>query len=316
MKVLYILSSPHGGSTLLSLVAGNHPLVANLGEVSFIPKHLALTGKCTCGDVLAECTEWKEVFDIILSSTGVDMRTSPYDLYLGDAIQTKGGSRTDSAYQTHWRKNLARVRSIIDRAALKIPPWGGIEWRTLPSIKKSVDNTMELYNAAAEAWDKEVIVDASKFPRKAIHLYQKYPDNVRILHLVRDGRGVTASRMKYMPAEGAAIRWRHYHHLTMDMLHKWVPAEHRMTMRYEDFVKSPESSMEGLCDWIGIPYQKEMLEFSNELVVHSAGGNPARFNISGGIKPADEKWRTLLDKEMLQKFDGIGGKLNRELGYE
>ncbi len=316
MKVLYILSSPHGGSTLLSLVLGNHPVIANLGEVSFIPKLLAIQGKCTCGDMLAECSEWADVFAELQSMTGVDMRLSPYELYLGDAIQAKGGSQLDKAHQTNWRRQLAKFRSLIDRAALRAPSWGGIGWRTLPSIKKSIENTMQLYRAASTAWDKEIIVDASKFPRKAIHLYQQYPDDVRILHLARDGRGVTTSRMRYMDALKAAERWRHYHQLTRDLLKQWVPEEHRMMMHYEDFVKSPGPAMESLCEWMGVPYQKDMLEFGNEIIVHSAGGNPARFNISGGIKPADEKWRTQLNDDMLQKFDAIAGKLNRDLGYE
>jgi hypothetical protein len=32
MKFLYIVSSPHGGSTLLSLVLGMHPHAANLAR--------------------------------------------------------------------------------------------------------------------------------------------------------------------------------------------------------------------------------------------------------------------------------------------
>ena len=93
MKAVYIVSSPHGGSTLLSMVLGKHPLAANLGEVSFIPKLLALKEFCTCGKQLAECPTWAKVFDTLSSNTGFDLRISPYNLHLGDAIKrTEGGS--------------------------------------------------------------------------------------------------------------------------------------------------------------------------------------------------------------------------------
>jgi len=319
MKMLYIVSSPNGGSTLLSLVLGKHPLAAGLGEVSFIPKLLALRELCTCGELLAECPTWSKVFDNLTSRTGVDMRTSPYSLYLGDAIKTKLGSGlVDHAHQTRWLRTVAKVRGAVDTAALfATPHWIGARLSALPSIRESVKNTISLYESAAEAWDKKLVVDASKLPRKAPHLYLQDPDRVRVLHLVRDGRGVVASRTKNdMPLLNAAERWNHYHRLTLRVLHRWVPPEHRRMMRYEDFVTKPESNLHSLCDWLEIPYSSDMLEFHESKVIHSAGGNPARFKLSGGIRPVDDRWRSVLSTEDLKSFEHIAGDLNRELGYE
>lgn len=318
MQVLYIVSSPHGGSTLLSLVLGRHPAAANLGEVSFIPKLLAMRELCTCGRVLAECPQWSRVFDTLSARRHVDMRAAPYDLFLGDAIKSKDGSGlVDHDRQTPARRILAKARGALESAVLLSAPSPALlKLGTLPSVRASIRNTMELYRAAADAWGKTLVIDASKHPRKAPYLYLNDPDSVRILHLVRDGRGVLASRIKYMSAARAVERWRHYHKLTRRLLGRWVAPEHRRMLRYEDFAGDPERGVRDLCEWLGIDYTSHMLEFSSAATEHSAGGNPTRFRISGGIRAADERWREDLSGEQLALFDRMAGALNREFGYE
>jgi hypothetical protein len=89
---IYIVSSPHGGSTLFSHVLGKHPEMLNLGEVSFVPKLLALEELCSCGDALRECVWWGQVFAGLAESTGNNLVRDPYSLYLGDAPKDKRGS--------------------------------------------------------------------------------------------------------------------------------------------------------------------------------------------------------------------------------
>ena len=317
-KTLYIMSSPRGGSTLVSLVLGQNSAIANLGEVSFIPKLLSLGEQCTCGNTIRECDKWKLVFDELTSTTGIDMRVNPYGLHLDDAMKWKDGSgRVDHLYQTRKRVAIARFRGAVDTAGLALPSSIGGAWATLPSVKKGVNNTMMLFNAAAEAWQKKMIVDASKLPRKAIHLYRAFPEQVRILHLTRDGRGVSASRMAHMPFEHAAQRWRHYHALTNQLLDRWVSPDNRLRLRYEDFTTNYEHWMKRLCAWLEIDFEPQMLMFNKNRVTHSAGGNPTRFKLADeGIRPADDRWRTKLSVENIAQFETIAGDLNRKLGYQ
>lgn len=317
MKYLYIVSSPHGGSTLVSLVLGRHEAAANLGEVSFIPKLLAMGELCTCGDRLAECAEWSKIFETLAAEENVDMRDSPYDFYLGDAIKDRHGSGlVDHEYQTARRMMSAKLRAAVETGALLASP-GRLVLRALtpPAVKRSIVNTSKLYAAAATAWNKALIVDASKLPRKAAHLYMQDPQRVRILHLVRDGRGVVASRVKYMSADRAAQRWKHYHSITRRILHRWVAPADRRQIRYEHFVAHPESQLRSLCDWLDIAYSPSMVEPADRMVQHSAGGNPARFQFVGEIRAADERWRKVLSEAQLDLFERIAGSLNREFGY-
>lgn len=318
MKYLYIVSSPHGGSTLLSLVLGRHETAANLGEVSFIPKLIAMGESCTCGARLAECAQWSRIFTSLAASEHTDLRHAPYGYYLGDAIKDRHGSGlVDQVYQTRRRRIVAKLRGAADTAVLLASPGRPVlRALTPPAVKLSIRNTTGLYRAAAAALGKQLVIDASKLPRKAPHLYLHEPERVRILHLVRDGRGVVSSRMRYMPVDMASRRWRHYHSLTRRILHRWVSPAHRRQLRFEDFVADPQAHLRALCEWLEVDYSARMLDFSAQRVDHSAGGNPARFEFSRGIRPADDRWRRVMSERDLALFDSIAGKLNRAFGYD
>jgi len=240
MKAVYIMSSPRGGSTLLSLVLGRHPDIANLGEVSFIPKLLSLDELCTCQQQLNQCTEWAKVFLSLENTKQINMASNPYGLHLDDAMKQKSGTgKIDYNYQTRWRMSRSKIRGGMDSLLLKyLPPAG--PFLSLPSIKKGANNTLALYQAAADTWQKNVVVDASKLPRKAIHLYKQSPDKIRIIHLTRDSRGVSASNKATREIPLTAERWRYYHSMSLEMIDKWVEPEHVRRFKYEDFVNEPD----------------------------------------------------------------------------
>jgi len=296
------MSSPRGGSTLLSLVLGRHADIVNLGEVSFIPKLLALNELCTCQQQLNQCAEWQSVLELIKQQTGADMSHDPYALHLDDVMKQKSGTgKIDHQYQTKWRMIRSKLRGGVDTALLKYFPVSGM-LPSLPSISKGADNTLALYNAAAKAWDKKVVVDASKLPRKAVHLYRRAPDDVRIIHLTRDCRGVSASRKSHMQ-------------MSLELVDKWIAPEHLVRLKYEDFVNDPATKVNELCDWLDIPYSEQTLDFDIDVKTHSAGGNPTRFKFSEGIRPVDERWKTVLSNMDLAEIERICGDVSRRLGY-
>jgi hypothetical protein len=317
-KFVYIVSSPHGGSTLFSHVLGKHPQAINLGEVSFMPKLLALAELCSCGAVLRECEFWGQLFEEYAAIVGHDMRQDPYKVILGDAPKNKKGSGlVDHEQQTRLRFFAIKLRGALDTiSVLHAPRALGLKNVSLPSVTEGARNTLALYETALAVSGRQVTVDASKMPRKAAHLYVARPEQVRIIHLTRDGRGVAASRKKYMPVEHAAERWAHYHKLSDKLLHRWVPAEHRRRLSYEEFVTDPEKNLRSISDWLGIDYSPQYLVFDNAIKSHAAGGNPARFELEGGIRGVDERWREELTADEISGFDKIAGAQNRAFGYE
>jgi hypothetical protein len=95
-----------------------------------------------------------------------------------------------------------------------------------------------------------------------------------------------------------------------------VPEEHRKRLSYEDFVTRPEESLQSISNWLGVDYAKEYLVFDNSSKSHAAGGNPARFELGGGIRGVDERWRESLSEDELSTFENAAGAQNRALGYE
>ena len=81
-------------------------------------------------------------------------------------------------------------------------------------------------------------------------------------------------------------------------------------------MSAPERTLREIFEWLGLPYSAECLDFQDKSIIHSAGGNPARFELTDGIKNVDERWRTILKNEDLRAFESTAGRLNREFGYE
>ena len=139
-RYLYIVSSPHGGSTLFSHVLGKHPAARNLGEVSFIPKLLALGEPCSCGQPLRDCAFWRGILTEFAHVTGRDLFHEPYSVYLGDAPKASTGSGLiDHRHQTRWRYALMKLRGALDTAAvLHAPRAPGLRRAALPSVSRAI----------------------------------------------------------------------------------------------------------------------------------------------------------------------------------
>jgi hypothetical protein len=103
---------------------------------------------------LAACAAWQPVFDLLARRAKVDLRTSPYGFFLGDAFKNPyGAGLIDTDYQTRRRVAVAKMRGGVDTLALLTAPHASVlRLLTLPSVASSVDNTLRLYEIAAQAW--------------------------------------------------------------------------------------------------------------------------------------------------------------------
>ena len=66
-----------------------------------------------------------------------------------------------------------------------------------------------------------------------------------------------------------------------------------------------------VCDFAGVTFEPEMSRFRGH-EVHNIGGNRMRLARAQDIEE-DVKWRTELNSEQLEIFEGVGDRLNREL---
>jgi hypothetical protein len=86
-----------------------------------------------------------------------------------------------------------------------------------------------------------------------------------------------------------------------------------LRVRYEDLTADPARELHRLCQFIGIKFDVDMLEFRAQRH-HIANGNDMRFGKNPSIR-TDQTWKSALSAADLAYFEARAGALNRRLGY-
>ncbi|MFW5804761.1 MAG: sulfotransferase domain-containing protein, partial [bacterium] len=198
-----------------------------------------------------------------------------------------------------------------------------------------------LYATLFDETGANVLVDSSKSPKRAYLLkqYLKKNYNVKIIHLVRDGRAVLYSYLK------GYYKVRIKNPETGDLENKTFFSNHKRTeaesiniwkkdnkqallyhnsvffgkngyyfMRYEDFANYPEKELNKLLNFIGVEYETEMLNLKR-YENHMVSGNASRINAQSIEKPF-EGWKEQLTEKQLDYFNRKAKKLNQKFGYQ
>jgi hypothetical protein len=285
--VIFIAGTGHSGSTLLERVLGAMPGFVNVGELTDIYRRDAPhSERCGCGEPFAECPFWSKVGQRIYGGAGWDSEQLA-------AVETA-------------RRRLTRQRYLPRLFAL--PLAGRSFQRDLDAYGK---NYSVLYQAIAAEAGATFVVDASKWPGQALALSRAGLD-VRVIHLIRDVRGVAYSFGKQGVRRPQAlddhnVMWRQKavrcasgwiaRQLSLEVMHRW--GVHTVRVRYEDFVSQPRRTVEAALTGLGVPYSQAQLGHIGDGSVtlgasHGIAGNPARFG-AGEVKfRPDEAWRESL----------------------
>ncbi len=108
-----------------------------------------------------------------------------------------------------------------------------------------------------------------KSPTYESHLFllnKLFPES-KFINLIRDGRDVVQSLMKqqwgpnsFMPAFNRWIRLVE----SSRKMGLMLPSERYIEVRYEDIVQDPETTVQNICCFLEVPYEKEMLSKFNK----------------------------------------------------
>ena len=136
VKVIFIASLSHSGSTLLDLMLNAHPEVASVGELKQLGRFARLEKpnrqlRCTCGaESLLSCKFWTRVSELTKAATGRtigELNVEDYDeaesfdrdnAALFQAIATVSGKR----YVVDSSKHVTRLSLLIENPALDVFP--------------------------------------------------------------------------------------------------------------------------------------------------------------------------------------------------
>jgi hypothetical protein len=289
MRVLFIAGQGRSGSTLLERVLGELPGVCSLGEAAHVwQDRLHDRERCACGAKFSSCEFWRAV-----------------------------GDRAFGGWDNVDKRRVVDIWSALGTTRL-------LPWLVRPSrhrlalITEFVEYHTRVYAAAAAVSGARVLIDSTKYPSLAYCLRWAGDLDLRVVHLVRDPRGVAYSWTKhvrrpetdgattvprYRPAR-SALRWS-AHNAAVHVFGRLgregdgrtprrVPV---VRVRYEDFLAEPQRTVRSLASFAGLDPAPLDLSYLGDGhadlgTIHSASGNPMRFTTGRTSLHRDDAWRT------------------------
>jgi hypothetical protein len=301
-QVLFLGGLGRSGTTLVERLLGELPGVCALGEVVHLwQRDLRDDERCGCGERFSACEFWQRV------------GKSAFD----------GWENVDVDRVLALRDAVERTRHIPRLASATKP---AVDVREYASFYAKV------YAAAAEVSGAKLVVDSSKHSALAHVLRAAGDIDLRVVHVVRDARGVAYSWTKrvtrpetdgaeemtrYSPGRSALL-WNAHNAAFGLLARRGVPLRR---IRYEEFLADPRAGLIRLADFAGLTLHPSDLDFVRpgqaELGVgHSAAGNPMRFTVGRLPLRQDDAWMRALPAAQRRLVGAVCGPMLRAYGYQ
>ena len=284
VRLLFIGGWGRSGSTLVERLLGEMPEIAGGGEITHMwIRAIRENERCSCGEPFTKCPFWSAVGESAFGGwDNVDVE---------DVIRLK--------------RRVDRMR-FVPRLALPT-----VLTRRKADLRRYLALYRGVYSAIAEVSGATVVIDSSKHASLAFALRHDTSVDLRVLHLIRDVRGVAYSWSKsvrrpevttsealmpqYSMVKSSAL-WT-YHNALFHVL-SWVGTP-VLRMRYEQLVDDPAACLADIRAFVGLsPEPPAFIDddgsgpVANLGMSHSVSGNPMRFQ-SGAIRlRRDSAWRT------------------------
>jgi hypothetical protein len=303
MRVVYLGGLGRSGTTLLERMLGEVPGVCALGEVVHLWRRDVRDGEsCGCGRAFADCEFWVEVGERAFG----------------------GWHNVDVERVLHLQGRVERTRHIPRLAVRRARK------PRVSEVATYADYYARVYRAAAVTSGASVIVDSSKHSALAYCLRFAQLD-LRVVHVVRDSRGVAYSWTKHVERpEAAGTEMTRYspsrtamlwnaHNSAFGMLRATgVPTAR---VRYEELIERPRPTLTRIAAFAGIDISTDDLDFLKDDQVmlggcHSAAGNPMRF-VTGDIPlRRDDTWVAALPSAQRRLVGALTAPLLGAYGYQ
>lgn len=277
LMVVYIAGDGRSGSTLLDRLIGVYPGVFSCGELGNLVQSTTSSEQfCACGSRARDCDFWTSVLGR-WSASVPDFTEREY----------RGLQRRFERLRRLLRPGFQRELNIEN-----------------PRFARYAEYTRSLFDAIADLSGAEVIVDSSKSPARALALSRVPGVEVRMLHLVRDVRGVAYSLRKVQKSKAGnrgAPKLGLRSHLRFvgtwalvnyccELVRPWLRSPSLFT-RYEDYTADPDGILSSLADLIGrsrVKYASSSARLMKQ--GHQVAGNDGRLRPVQAIS-TDEVWR-------------------------
>lgn len=305
LRVLYVGGMPRSGSTLTDLMLHQLPGHVGIGELFYLWRNgLAHDGLCACSATFSQCPFWSEVGRVAFG----------------------GWSATDP-------RHVMRLQEQVDRTSkipLLISPRRPKQFAE--QLAEYTEILRRLYTAIVTVSGQDVVVDSSKRPSMA-YILRTMPDvDLRVVHVVRDPRGVAFSFAKHvsLPA-GAALRSEMPRSTTRKVSRRWVSVNALVAalghlgvpvtrVRYEDLVAAPRRELRRVLELTERDAPESVFDYVTDdgvSVPHThvvAGG---RIRLASGTMPLrlDQQWQQEMPARSRLIVDTMTVTARRRYGY-
>lgn len=297
----------HSGSTLLDILLGSHDQIISVGEmVHYDPMSSEGENLCACGEKHSQCAYWVNVSEHFKSLVS-DAKT-----FFPKVLKNKFDN---------WRSLICWIRLLHRRK------------KPSQEYREYCRHLVALFKAVSISSGRSIIVDSSKSPCRATTLAGlKDMIDLRIIHLVRDGRAVCWSMMKKIRYSNdirfpeikrliafirAMIGWTATNLAAECIIKMGVGGDYYLKIRYEDLVEDHEAFFKQVGIVTGESMRKPMMAISSGIeldIGHMAGGNPFRMRKKVAFNP-DYDWCRNLPFGYKKLFGLVCGRALKHYGY-
>lgn len=321
LGLIYVLAASHSGSTLLAMLLGAHRDTCSVGELNARNIGDPDRYRCSCGAGIRQCGFWQSVHDR-MAACG-----TPFEI-TNAGMDVRSGA---SAFERRLLQPLHRgpvLERLRDAALHLAAGWRHRQAEILRCNQLLIQTVGELYGAQ---W----VVDASKIGIRLKYLLRDPALDVRVVHLIRDGRAValtyrnpdeyadardpqrrgggsgTGRSQPVRSMRAAAREWRRSNEEAECILRRLDPAQW-IEVCYEALCADVDGALARMFRHFQLDPERRVENF-RERCRHVVG-NGMRFDASREIR-CDERWRDVLTASDLEEFDAVAGVLNRRYGY-
>jgi len=302
-KLIYITGKGHSGSTILDLLLGNHPLVSSGGEFRGLwkPNHQK---KCSCGSEILECEYWQGIRKAYMAALNIDEE----QFYQHPVCYVSPG-------KFRFIPKLIDLVLVTGKSQLFDNLADHFEY--FNAYRQFSNDVWTLYRFMCKINQTRFIVDSSKGAQRLMLLYMTNPQDMKVIHLVRDGRAVLHSELKRGRDDVREIarEWKLINKHSLYSL-RTISSNNKILIRYEDLCMDTPGVMHKLYKFLDIEPIDNFFLGGREH--HLVPGNAMLRNLSS-IESSEVKlnelWKEHLTKDQISTFDSIAGKLNRKFGY-
>lgn len=308
-NLIYIAGYGRSGSTLLEKLLRCQPSIHACGELAKFFKLYGLSSnRCSCGHPLNECKFWSSVAnELLINGFSVEEYPDYFKIQQKrESILSHGGT----FFQKKYHKMYSNLMNLFFKAVL------------------------HQFNS-----EEKVLIDSSKTAYatsgRPIAISRLGEYKVRVIHLVRDCRGVAWSLKKglnrrletgekegsFMPVLRAIIGWT-FSNQAAGKIKNYLGENNYLLVRYEDLVEDPKQILKHLEAFLELDLDESIRITQKAMdggvvqlpIMHQLSGNRMRFNPSLTIIP-DYAWKEKMNSPTKAFINTLTMPLMKKYGY-